>query len=186
MKHLMIDIEGMDEKSTAAITAIAAIFFNPETGEVGKTYYRRISLDDAMKNGGTVSAKAIEWWLQQSEEEREQLLDEDCQDIELAVCDFYDFVTMNTQPETIKLWCGCPSLHSPVLRNALNKFADQCFDYSNEQSVITMVELASTLGLNMEKIIPYTFTRNAYNHAIHNIKIVSYVYSYLIKIASVK
>ncbi|MGS3390756.1 3'-5' exonuclease [Citrobacter portucalensis] len=186
MKHLMIDIEAMDDKPTAAITAIAAIFFNPETGEVGKTFYRRISLDDAMSNGGTVSAEAIEWWLRQSSEIRCQLLDDDCQDLELAICDFYAFVNENADPSTVKLWNGCPSLHSSVLRHALNKFAGQCFTHGNEQSVITMVELASTLGLNMENIIPYTFTRNAHNHAIHNIKIVSYVYSYLIKIASVK
>lgn len=186
MKHLMIDLEAMDDKSTAAITAIAAIFFNPETGEVGKTFYRRISLEDAMSNGGTVSAEAIEWWLRQSSEIRCQLLDEDCQDLELAICDFYAFVSENAESSAVKLWNGCPSLHSSVLRHALNKFAGPCFSYGNEQSVITVVELASTLGLNMDNIIPYTFTRNAYNHAIHNIKIVSYVYAYLIKIASVK
>ncbi|MBJ8955886.1 3'-5' exonuclease [Citrobacter braakii] len=186
MKHLMIDIEAMDDKSTAAITAIAAIFFNPETGEIGETFSRRISLDDAMSNGGTVSAEAIEWWLRQPSEVRCQLLDDDCQDIELAICDFYAFINENADPASVKLWNGCPSLHSSVLRHALNKFAGQCFTHGNEQSVITMVELASTLGLNMDSIIPYTFTRNAYNHAIHNIKIVSYIWMYLVKIASVK
>lgn len=35
MKHLMIDLETMDNKPTAAITAIGAVLFNPETGEMG-------------------------------------------------------------------------------------------------------------------------------------------------------
>ncbi|WP_370608015.1 3'-5' exonuclease [Citrobacter meridianamericanus] len=186
MKHLMIDIEGMDEKSTAAITAIAAIFFNPETGDVGKTFYRRISLYDAMSNGGTVSAEAIEWWLRQPSEVRCQLLDDDCQDIELAVCDFYDFVNKNMTPLATKLWCGCPSLHGNIVRHVLNKYTGMGFEYGNEQSVVTMVELAKSLGLNMDAIIPYTFTRNAHNHAIHNIKIVSYIWMYLDKIANVR
>ncbi|MGC6029851.1 3'-5' exonuclease [Enterobacter kobei] len=185
MNHLMIDIEAMDEKSTAAITAIAAIFFNPETGEIGKTFYRRICLTDAMSHGGTVSAEAILWWLRQPSEMRCLLLDNDCQDIELAMCDFYEFVNENANPQTVKLWNGCPSLHSSVLRNCLSKFSGQCFIYGNEQSVITMVELAESLGLNMETIIPYTFPRNAYNHAIHNIKIVTYVWSYINRVARV-
>ena len=186
MKHLMIEIEAMDDKPTAAVTAIAAIFFNPETGELGKTFYRRISLDDAMSNGGTVSAAAIKWWLQQPSEERDQLLYEDCQDIELAVCDFYDFVNKNMTPLATKLWCGCPSMHCNILRHVLDKYTGMGFEYGNEHSVVTMVELAKALGLNMDAIIPYTFTRNAYNHAIHNIKIVSYIWMYLDKIASVK
>ncbi|WP_194430756.1 3'-5' exonuclease [Pectobacterium carotovorum] len=186
MKHLMIDIAAMDDKPTAAITAIAAVFFNPESGEVGKTFYRRISLDDAMSHGGTVSAEAITWLLRQPETVRDQLLDDDCQDIELAICDFYEFVNENTDYQTVKLWSSCPSLHSVVLRNALNKFAGQCFTYGNEQSVITIVELATALGLNMENIIPYAFDGNAYNKSIHSIKVVSYVWTYLLKIASVK
>ncbi|MEG5901153.1 3'-5' exonuclease [Enterobacter bugandensis] len=186
MKHLMIEIEAMDDKPTAAVTAIAAIFFNPETGEVGKTFYRRVSLDDAMSNGGTVSAAAIKWWLQQPSEERDQLLFEDCQDIELAVCDFYDFVNKNMTPLATKLWCGCPSMHGNILRHVLDKYTGMSFEYGNEHSVVTMVELAKALGLNMDAIIPYTFTRSAYNHAIHNIKIVSYIWMYLDKIASVK
>ncbi|MEH5619552.1 3'-5' exoribonuclease [Enterobacter cloacae] len=186
MKHLMIEIEAMDDKPTAAVTAIAAIFFNPETGEVGKTFYRRVSLDDAMSNGGTVSAAAFKWWLQQPSEGRHQLLYEDCQDIELAVYDFYDFVNKNMTPLATKLWCGCPSVHGNILRHVLDKYAGMSFEYGNEHSVVTMVELAKALGLNMDTIIPYTFTRNAYNHAIHNIKIVSYIWMYLDKIASVK
>lgn len=186
MKHLMIEIESMDDKPTAAVTAIAAIFFNPETGEVGKTFYRRISLDDAMSNGGTVSAAAIKWWLQKPSEERDQLLYDDCQDIEFAVCDFYDFVNKNMTPLATKLWCGCPSMHGNILRHVLDKYTGMSFEYGNEHSVVTMVELAKALGLNMDAIIPYTFTRNAYNHAIHNIKIVSYIWMYLDKIASVK
>ncbi|KLP41766.1 3'-5' exonuclease [Enterobacter ludwigii] len=186
MKHLMIDIEAMDDKPTAAITAIAAVFFDPESGEVGNKFYRRICLADAMSHGGTVSAEFILWWLRQPSETRAQLLDDDCQDIELAMCDFYAFVNENADPQTVKLWNGCPSLHSSILRNSLNKFAGQCFNYGNEQSVITMVDLAEALGLNMEKIVAYDYPRNAYNHAIHNIRIVTYVWSYINRVASVE
>lgn len=186
MKHLMINLEAMDENATAAITAIAGIFFDPESGEIGKTFYRRISLEDAMNNGGTVSAKAIEWWLRQHSVVRCQLLDDDCQDIELAICDFYSFVTENADPTVVKVWSKCPSLQASVLRHALNKFTGPCYAYGNEQSVTTIIELAETLGLNMKTIIPYGLVHNAYNNAMNDIQIISYVSMYLTKVASVK
>ncbi len=78
-------------------------------------------------------------------------------------------------------------MHSSVSTECLElNFSGQCFAYGNEQSVITMTELATALGLNMDVIIPYASTRNAYNNVIHNIKIVTYIWMYLDKIASVK
>lgn len=186
MKHLMIEIEAMDDKPTAAILAVAAAFFNPKTGEVGKTFYRRISLDDAIKNGGTVSAEMIAWYLKQSADTREKLLSEHCQDTEMAMYDFFDFVNTNMTPLAIKVWYGCPSLRSAVLRTAMNRFGGEGFEYGNEQSVVTINELAKSLGLNMESIIPYSESKNAYDQVVYNIKVVSYIWMYLDKIASVK
>lgn len=187
MKHLMIHVDAMDDKPTGAITAIAAAFFNPVTGEVEKTFYRRICLDDAMKNGGTVSAEAIKWCLQIPSAVRDQLLDDDCQDIDLAINDFYDFVIRNNEEfQFIHSWSICPSLHYPALRHSLNKFAEQCFTYAGEQSVTTIIDLASDLGLNLNNIIPREPEMNAYDNVMHNIKLVSYFRMYLDKIASVK
>ncbi|MCV5360349.1 3'-5' exoribonuclease, partial [Escherichia coli] len=39
MKHLMIDLETMDNKPTSAIASIGAVFFDPETGEMGEQFY---------------------------------------------------------------------------------------------------------------------------------------------------
>lgn len=179
MQHLMIDVELMDEKHTAAITGLSAVFFDPTTGEVGKQFYRRISLDDCMSNGGTVSAHSIQWWLRQPSEVRSQILDDDSQGVELAIRDLYEFVFDNTDPNYIKTWFGCPSRHSTVIRHYLDKFAGQCFLVANEQSVITMVTIAEELGLNMKSIIKYDFLRNSLAHALHNIKLVSYVWMFL-------
>ncbi|ELD68715.1 3'-5' exonuclease [Escherichia coli] len=179
MQHLMIDVELMDEKHTAAITGLSAVFFDPTTGEVGKQFYRRISLDDCMSNGGTVSAHAIQWWLRQPSEVRSQILDDDCQDIELAICDLYGFIIENSDAKYVKTWFGCPSMHSKVIHHYLDRFAGQCFLEANEQSVITMVTIAEELGLNMNSIIKYDFQRNSLAHALHNIKIVSYIWMFL-------
>ncbi|EIE5067846.1 3'-5' exoribonuclease [Salmonella enterica subsp. enterica serovar Typhimurium] len=186
MKHLMIDIEAMDDKPTAAITAIAAIFFNPETGEIGESFSRRISLEDSMSKGGTVSAEVILRCLRQPVGIRRLMFDDFLYDIDCAICDFYDFVNSNMPPLGVRVLYGCPSLRSAVLRTAMQKFVGDSFEYGNEQSVTTVNELAKSLGLNMESIIPNTRINNAYDQVVYNIKIVSYVWMYLMKIASVK
>lgn len=186
MKHLMIDIEAMDDKPTAAITAIAAIFFNPETGEIGESFSRRINLEDSMNKGGTASAEVILRWLRQPAGVRRQMFDDFLYDIEDAISDFYDFVNSNMPPLGVKVWYGCPSLRSAVLRTVMQKFVGDSFEYGNEQSVVTVNELAKSLGLNMESIIPNSGINNAYDQVVYNIKVVSYVWMYLVKIASVK
>lgn len=146
MKHLMIDIEAMDDKPTAAITAIAAIFFNPETGEIGESFSRRINLEDSMNKGGTASAEVILRWLRQPAGVRRQMFDDFLYDIEDAISDFYDFVNSNMPPLGVKVWYGCPSLRSAVLRTVMQKFVGDSFEYGNEQSVVTVNELAKSLG----------------------------------------
>lgn len=186
MKHLMIDIEAMDDKPTAAITAIAAIFFNPETGEIGESFSRRINLEDSMSKGGTASAEVILRWLRQPAGVRRQMFDDFLYDIEDAISDFYDFVNSNMPTLGVKVWYGCPSLRSAVLRTAMQKFVGDSFEYASEQSVVTVNELAKSLGLNMESIIPRAGINNAYDQVVYNVKVVSYVWMYLVKIASVK
>ncbi|MED8828733.1 3'-5' exoribonuclease [Escherichia coli] len=46
--HLMIDLETMGKKSNAPIVVIGAVFFDPQTGEIGPTFYIVISLVDAL------------------------------------------------------------------------------------------------------------------------------------------
>ncbi|EJE0690466.1 3'-5' exoribonuclease, partial [Salmonella enterica subsp. enterica serovar Newport] len=76
MKHLMIDLETMDNKPTAAITAIGAVLFNPETGEMGETFYRRISLTSSVDYDCTMGADTVLWWLRQSIEAKSEIIND--------------------------------------------------------------------------------------------------------------
>ncbi|EJW6153373.1 3'-5' exoribonuclease, partial [Escherichia coli] len=49
--HLMIDIETMGTNTNAPIVVIGAVFFDPQTGEIGPVFYIVISLTDAMNTG---------------------------------------------------------------------------------------------------------------------------------------
>ncbi|WP_193162920.1 3'-5' exonuclease [Enterobacter ludwigii] len=75
MPHTLIYIEALDTKPRGAITAIAAVTFDPETQTLGKRFCKRVDPESSVSRGGTISAALFKWWLRQSPESRSQLLD---------------------------------------------------------------------------------------------------------------
>ncbi|HHZ0858735.1 TPA: RecE family exodeoxyribonuclease, partial [Escherichia coli] len=69
--HLMIDLETMGKNPDAPIASIGAVFFDPQTGELGPEFSKIIDMDTC---GGTVDISTIEWWLQRSGEARAAIL----------------------------------------------------------------------------------------------------------------
>ncbi|EKS0829523.1 3'-5' exoribonuclease, partial [Escherichia coli] len=61
--HLMIDLETMGKNPDAPIISIGAIFFDPQTGEMGPEFSKTIDLETA---GGVIDRDTIKWWLKQS------------------------------------------------------------------------------------------------------------------------
>ncbi|EKI8943299.1 3'-5' exoribonuclease, partial [Escherichia coli] len=72
--HLSVDLETMGANTNAPIVVIGAVFFDPETGEIGPVFYIVISLTDAMNTGAVPDGGTIEWWLKQSSEARAAIL----------------------------------------------------------------------------------------------------------------
>lgn len=70
MNNLMIDLETMGKNKDAPIVSIGAVFFTPETGDIGQEFYTVVSLESAMGQGATPDGDTILWWLKQSSEAR--------------------------------------------------------------------------------------------------------------------
>ena len=77
----MVDLETMGTGPDAAIASIGAVLFDPLgdgdgliPGEGRGEWYRRVSLADAMAQGGRADAPTILWWLQRSEAARSELV----------------------------------------------------------------------------------------------------------------
>ncbi|EGF1567842.1 RecE family exodeoxyribonuclease, partial [Escherichia coli] len=58
--HLMIDLETMGKNPDAPIISIGAIFFDPQTGDMGPEFSKTIDLDTA---GGVIDRDTMKWWL---------------------------------------------------------------------------------------------------------------------------
>ncbi|EFK0619947.1 exonuclease, partial [Escherichia coli] len=69
--HLMIDLETMGKNPDAPIISIGAIFFDPQTGDMGPEFSKTIDLDTA---GGVIDRDTMKWWLKQSREAQSAIM----------------------------------------------------------------------------------------------------------------
>lgn len=68
VNNLMIDLESMGKKPNAPIVSIGAVFFDPQSGELGQEFYTAVNLESAMEQGAVPDGDTILWWLRQSSE----------------------------------------------------------------------------------------------------------------------
>lgn len=70
MNNIMIDIETLGKKRGCPVLSIAAVQFDLQTGNVGETFYERMSCDAALSYGSP-EISTLEWWSKQSDEARD-------------------------------------------------------------------------------------------------------------------
>lgn len=58
---VMIDLETMGTNTCAPIVSIGAVFFSPESEELGPTFYVPVNLRSSMLNGGVADGDTILW-----------------------------------------------------------------------------------------------------------------------------
>lgn len=121
MNHVMIDIETMGTSSEAAIVAIGAVLFDPETQQLGATYYAKVLLADAVAKGGKIDADTVLWWLKQDDEARKEITGEGRTEIEIALAGLYVFIEDNTDPGALQVWANGASFDLPILTSAFTR-----------------------------------------------------------------
>jgi len=119
LNDIMVDLETMDNVSTAAIVAIGAVQCDLTTGETGSTFYRVIDLDGQEELGMTFNPETIYWWLQQSQGARDAL----CVDGKILLADMCDSFTrwlahIDSSGEKLRLWGNGSAFDNAILRYA--------------------------------------------------------------------
>ncbi|ELF5062744.1 3'-5' exoribonuclease, partial [Escherichia coli] len=90
--HLMIDLETMGKNPDAPIISIGAIFFDPQTGEMGPEFSKTIDLETA---GGVIDRDTIKWWLKQSREAQSAILTDEIP-LDDALLQLREFIDENS------------------------------------------------------------------------------------------
>ncbi|MCH4997843.1 3'-5' exoribonuclease [Pectobacterium carotovorum] len=179
MNHVMIDIEALGKKANAPIGSIGAVFFNPQTGELGEKFYCRVDFENDMLNGAVPDGDTIKWWLRQSSDARAELISDDATPIWGALSAFSDWLTDHAESlGTLHVWANSPSFDCTILKTAFERTdIDVPWNYWNELDVRTMKEIGYSLLVDVR---PFTGTRhNALHDAINQAALVSAVMSRL-------
>ncbi|HBN7286081.1 exonuclease [Escherichia coli] len=172
--HLMIDLETMGKKSNAPIVVIGAVFFDPQTGEIGPTFYIVISLVDAMDTGAVPDGSTIEWWLAQSSEARSAILVDQVKLVD-ALIQFREFINEYSDEKFVQVWGNGATFDNAILRTSYERLDIPCpWRYHNDRDVRTIVELGKTIDFDARTVIPFEGVRhNALDDARHQAKYVT-------------
>ena len=144
MQAIMLDLETMDTKPTAAILSIGACSFDPEhTNEADElpTFERRITLVSNEALGRTFSASTIQWWLQQPKAAQQSLYEGDLISLKQALFDLRAWINA-LSPTPHRLWAKDPDFDNNILADAFGALGEPpLFKYWQTRSVRTVVEL---------------------------------------------
>lgn len=183
MNHLMIDLETMGNKPTAPIVAIGAVFFDPQSGELGAEFYAAVNLTSAMNQGAIPDGDTIIWWLKQSPEARAAICTDDTLPISLALSELSSFISRNSEnPRYLKVWGNGTTFDNVIIRASYERAGKVCpWPFWNDSDVRTMVLLGRQQGFDPKVNMPFDgIAHNALADARHQAKYVSAIWQRLL------
>ncbi|MCD4331407.1 3'-5' exoribonuclease [Escherichia coli] len=175
--HLMIDLETMGTGPDAQIASIGAVFFDPQTGEMGPVFNKTI---DMKTGGGTVNISTIEWWLQQSSEARTAILTDKIP-MDDALLQFREFIDENSGEFFVQVWGNGSNFDNVILRRSYERQEIPCpWRYTNDRDVRTIVALGLVMDFDARSVITFEGERhNALHDARYQAKYVSAIWQKL-------
>ncbi|HCO7111331.1 TPA: 3'-5' exoribonuclease [Escherichia coli] len=176
--HLSVDLETMGKNPDAPIISIGAIFFDPQTGDMGPEFSKTIDLETA---GGAIDRDTIKWWLKQSCEAQSAILTDEIP-LDDALLQLREFIDENSGEFFVQVWGNGTNFDNVILRRSYERQGIPCpWRYHNDRDVRTIVELGKTIGFDARTAIPFEgVPHNALDDARHQAKYVSAIWQKLI------
>lgn len=176
--HMMIDLETMGKNPDAAVISIGAIFFDPQTGNIGPEFSKTIDLDTA---GGVIDRDTVKWWLKQSREAQSAILADEIP-LDNALLQLREFIDENSGEFFVQVWSNGTSFDNVILRRSYERQGIPCpWHYCNDRDVRTIVELGGAMDFDARTAIPFEGERhNALDDARYQAKYVSAIWQKLI------
>ncbi|WP_089613031.1 3'-5' exonuclease, partial [Escherichia coli] len=176
--HLMIDLETMGKNPDAPIISIGAIFFDPQTGDMGPEFSKTIDLETA---GGVIDRDTIKWWLKQSREAQSAIMADEIP-LDDALLQLREFIDENSGEFFVHVWGNGANFDNTILRRSYERQGIPCpWRYYNDRDVRTIVELGKAIDFDARTAIPFEGERhNALDDARYQAKYVSAIWQKLI------
>ncbi len=185
MFNLSIDLETMGTAPDAPITNIGAVFFDTDTGQLGKEFYCKVSLPSNMDHGRIPSASTIEWWLNQEKAAQQELTGGRRETLPNALYSLTFFIHSNQSfSDKVCPWGNGATFDISILENAYKcvegKGGVVPWKFWNVRDVRTIVALGQDIGIDAKNQIPFDgVAHNALADAKHQAKVVMTIWSTL-------
>lgn len=158
--RVMVDIETLGLEPGSVITSIGAVRFT--SAAVGQTFSRRIDIESATDAGLTIDGGTLQWWLEQSEDAREELHGD--QPLRIVLEAFANWLG-----DVDELWANSPSFDCEHLEAAYDAVGlDVPWDYYHERDYRTLSNLPVAPDIEQEGV-----EHNALDDAIHQATVAS-------------
>ncbi|EON4392330.1 3'-5' exoribonuclease, partial [Escherichia coli] len=176
--HLMIDLETMGKNPDAPIISIDAIFFDPQTGDMGPEFSKTIDLETA---GGVIDRDVIKRWLKQSREAQSAIMTDEIP-LDDALLQLREFIDENSGEFFVQVWGNGANFENTILRRSYERQGIPCpWRYYNDRDVRTIVELGKAIDFDARTATSFEGERhNALDDARYQAKYVSAIWQKLI------
>lgn len=115
MNDYSIDLETLGNRFNAAILSIGAVQFDRYTGNIGKTFYREVNIDSALRFG-EVTGSTLQWWMGQGDNAKRIFSDQNKATLAQALMDLGKFL-----PTTGMVWGNGATFDITILEHAAFK-----------------------------------------------------------------
>lgn len=123
MLHMMIDLETLSTKSNAVVSAIGAVIFNDENGEIVGKYYNVLNFEDQLEIGRKVDEATLKWWFSQSKEAASIYTTDNKVNTYLALVELQSFMVNNSDVSSLRVWGNGPSFDLTILETLMDDFS---------------------------------------------------------------
>ncbi len=129
----MIDLETMGKNPDAPLISIGAIFFDPQTGDMGPEFSKTIDLETA---GGVIDRDTIKWWLKQSREAQSAIMTDEIP-LDDALLQLREFIDENSGEFFVQVWGNGANFDNTILRRSYERQGIPCRSYERRKIVLS-------------------------------------------------
>lgn len=171
MNDIMLDIETLDNRPTAVVVSIGAVFFDPYTKAMGNTFYAEMAgdIDTQIAAGRTVCGPTIRWWMQQSADARDVFSGSGASHLTTpeALVHFARFVESAQHLPSLNIWGNGAAFDNTILASLYDSMCiKRPWSYRNDRCYRTVAGLGYGPRPKKSKT-PHNALSDAVSQAVH-------------------
>lgn len=125
MNHITFDLETLGNTTTAPIIQIGAVAFSEDVDIILHKFYANIKWESLEKYGFNVDYSNIKWWMQQSEDARNSIVQDQTHSIDKALNEFTQWLEEIGGANNFYYWTHA-TFDPPILVNAYRQCKKTC------------------------------------------------------------